>query len=585
MTDAPLVFSSTVFSRSVPRRKNGLGVVVKTPDASSRMSSNSAALGYFAGYSNRQQQPSSTRPPTPNQTPMIPINKSVSTPTTPPNEAPYPSTINKQQQAVLHLGPQHLSKISVPSNTGQGFSSTKLRRKGRSHNRSRSMVPLEFMEDVAATMMPSDPPPQLPATTVTAMTERYGYQIRTPSSLSLASINRQSPRVPTVQQRNPLTPHSPTASTSSSIYSVESSVFQYHIPVQPQTIGRQTLRRGRSASQLHDEGKRWRIIQELIDTERTFVNDIRLALDIYWNHVPENVRSVVFGNLSDLAAISTRFLHQLQARSDAAAEVMMEMADDIERVFTEYCANYEHAAMTVQSLDLSSRDKILVGRTNSWDLASLLVKPVQRVLKYPLLFRELALVSSGNEGMVVHRAKQRVDLIAERVNGKDRADPPSSSYNRHSTATTASSSGAEGLVAAVQKMVNNMHSLACAWEDMYRPIDCGEQLETNQLLNQPYSVLARERCFIRANNWRKIVEMIRDELVPLLVEKQRLDKLFSTIHSIIREFGVNVKSDSGQKEALKTIDQSIENVYFDNLPLNRLRWSSFWTETDQFFQS
>lgn len=89
----------------------------------------------------------------------------------------------------------------------------------------------------------------------------------------------------------------------------------------------------------------------------------------------------------------------------------------IDQVYCEYCKRHEDAVLRLQELeskpdvqlflnvsDICSllwrktrlfliwlppqkcRDE-LQGRTTSWDLGSLLIKPVQRVLKYPLLLR------------------------------------------------------------------------------------------------------------------------------------------------------------------------------------------------------
>ncbi len=60
------------------------------------------------------------------------------------------------------------------------------------------------------------------------------------------------------------------------------------------------------------------------------------------------------------------------------------------------------------------------GKTNAWDLASLLVKPFQRVLKYPLLFKRLAEaldpVSDQNEWNDTKTATDNLENVAEIIN-------------------------------------------------------------------------------------------------------------------------------------------------------------------------
>ncbi|ORY93871.1 hypothetical protein BCR43DRAFT_348586 [Syncephalastrum racemosum] len=58
------------------------------------------------------------------------------------------------------------------------------------------------------------------------------------------------------------------------------------------------------------------------------------------------------------------------------------------------------------------------GRTTSWDLGSLLIKPVQRVLKYPLLLKEmLVLAPSDHEGHAdLVAASQEMQKVADHLN-------------------------------------------------------------------------------------------------------------------------------------------------------------------------
>ena len=56
--------------------------------------------------------------------------------------------------------------------------------------------------------------------------------------------------------------------------------------------------------------------------------------------------------------------------------------------------------------------------TQAWDLQSLLIKPVQRVLKYPLLLDKLV-QTTGNghpDYKSVHRAREVVGQVAQDIN-------------------------------------------------------------------------------------------------------------------------------------------------------------------------
>lgn len=58
------------------------------------------------------------------------------------------------------------------------------------------------------------------------------------------------------------------------------------------------------------------------------------------------------------------------------------------------------------------------GEIESWDLQSLLLKPIQRVLKYPLLLNKLVETTSDNhpDYKVVHSAQEAIAKVAQDIN-------------------------------------------------------------------------------------------------------------------------------------------------------------------------
>ncbi|PVU86857.1 hypothetical protein BB561_006521, partial [Smittium simulii] len=65
---------------------------------------------------------------------------------------------------------------------------------------------------------------------------------------------------------------------------------------------------------------------------------------------------------------------------------------------------------------LNLQQKKLVGKTLSWDLRSLLIKPVQRVLKYHLLLNRLSEMSPNEPAKFYELTASRYVLLAEKVN-------------------------------------------------------------------------------------------------------------------------------------------------------------------------
>ncbi|CAJ0755213.1 9596_t:CDS:10 [Entrophospora sp. SA101] len=98
----------------------------------------------------------------------------------------------------------------------------------------------------------------------------------------------------------------------------------------------------------------------------------------------------------------------------------------MEAVYGEYCKRHEASVQKLQEFDddenvqgfLQKCKKQCEGRTRSWDIASLLIKPVQRVLKYPLLLQQiLSLTKTSHPDFdQLKLAFDEIQKIAERIN-------------------------------------------------------------------------------------------------------------------------------------------------------------------------
>ena len=240
--------------------------------------------------------------------------------------------------------------------------------------------------------------------------------------------------------------------------------------------------------------RRKHILKELVDTESSFGQDMTVVVDIYKGtsnvilNSPDDVK-VLFGNSHEIVEFSTQFLDALKqaARSvyvlpkskrwkskrDSNAttgstntddmslhgnsdmneedkdrlttigQAFQKNMDQMEKVYTEYLKNHDSANKKLQQLQKNDNVKIWLTEckayahdlTTAWSLDSLLVKPVQRILKYPLLLKELLEVTPENHpdfilldtaareivGMSrrINEAKKRADLV-EQVNGASR---------------------------------------------------------------------------------------------------------------------------------------------------------------------
>ncbi|KAL2809627.1 hypothetical protein BJX63DRAFT_349117 [Aspergillus granulosus] len=240
--------------------------------------------------------------------------------------------------------------------------------------------------------------------------------------------------------------------------------------------------------------KRRHVIKELVDTEYTFGRDMKVVDDIYkgtssscLDLSPEDIKTL-FANSDQIVQFSMTFQDALKeaaksvyvmpksqrwsskrnGRSQHApkndsespeggpSELEKDRATSIglafithisymEKVYAEYLKNHDAANKKLQVLQRSQNVSIWLNEcrewasdlTSAWDLDSLLVKPVQRILKYPLLISELldstpadhpdhasltkALEEVTNISIRINEMKRRADVVGQVV-GRKRKD-------------------------------------------------------------------------------------------------------------------------------------------------------------------
>ncbi|MCJ1247013.1 hypothetical protein MMC30_004224 [Trapelia coarctata] len=220
--------------------------------------------------------------------------------------------------------------------------------------------------------------------------------------------------------------------------------------------------------------RRRHILKEIVDTEASYGQDMKVVTDIYKGTSLQVIESaddmkVLFGNADQIVAFSQTFFDALKqaaksvyvvpkskrwrSKRDSEATTASGNTDDqssiggadmnddekdrmtfigevfathmrqMERVYGEYLRNYDNASAKLIALQLNPTIKIWLNEcstwaldlTNAWDLDSLLVKPVQRILKYPLLLKELLDVTPEN-----HPDYTNLDSVAREIVGMSR---------------------------------------------------------------------------------------------------------------------------------------------------------------------
>ncbi|WFD34939.1 glucan 1,3-beta-glucosidase [Malassezia cuniculi] len=143
--------------------------------------------------------------------------------------------------------------------------------------------------------------------------------------------------------------------------------------------------------------------------------------------------AIVFAGLEPCVSLANTMVAELEAVGDNVARVFLDNIDTIERVYTLYCARHEAAAARLADLSstpgaaafLRECDEIARKQSTAWDLLSLLIKPVQRILKYPLLLHAIITCTSASlpEYDLLTAAAQQIEAVADRINAyKKRLD-------------------------------------------------------------------------------------------------------------------------------------------------------------------
>ncbi|XP_048843592.1 dynamin-binding protein isoform X10 [Brienomyrus brachyistius] len=153
--------------------------------------------------------------------------------------------------------------------------------------------------------------------------------------------------------------------------------------------------------------KRSKVIEELLQTEKDYIKDLQMCVKeifqpLQQKQVPNVDFEGLFGNITAVIEISEHLYSSL-LDSDSIGQVFLDHRTDLEEVYKIYCQNHDDAITLLESYEkdatiqrhiLECLEKLRAvyrewGKTNYINLGSFLIKPVQRVMRYPLLLMEL----------------------------------------------------------------------------------------------------------------------------------------------------------------------------------------------------
>ena len=190
------------------------------------------------------------------------------------------------------------------------------------------------------------------------------------------------------------------------------------------------------------EGVSLNELRELLQTEQTYVADLQKLVDLFLKPMrglgprtfPSKYEAAIFANVEELLAIHRELLLPLNepaGRTPSGASAAFERVSPRFIAYAQYASSYMDAAPRLQKLRERSGDHSILEavlqdgeRKAGQQLTSLLIKPVQRLCKYPLLFRELlkAVKEDGDSWEAVTAAARAVEAVAQKVNEEVRAN-------------------------------------------------------------------------------------------------------------------------------------------------------------------
>ncbi|KAM8968746.1 rho guanine nucleotide exchange factor 38 [Sarcophilus harrisii] len=199
--------------------------------------------------------------------------------------------------------------------------------------------------------------------------------------------------------------------------------------------------------------KRSNIIKELIQTEKDYLNDLELCIrevvqPLKTKQIDRFDADGLFSNIQSVHQISVKLLSLLEeATKDVEPDmqvigrIFLQIKSPLEDIYKIYCYHHDEAHTILESYEkdeelkqhmrhcIQSLKKIYLeqGKPNLLDMGSLLIKPVQRVMKYPLLLCELrnstppshpdykeledALAAMKDINVNINEFKRRKDLV------------------------------------------------------------------------------------------------------------------------------------------------------------------------------
>uniref|UniRef100_A0A7N8XYX2 TIAM Rac1 associated GEF 1a n=1 Tax=Mastacembelus armatus TaxID=205130 RepID=A0A7N8XYX2_9TELE len=199
--------------------------------------------------------------------------------------------------------------------------------------------------------------------------------------------------------------------------------------------------------QLSHADKLRKVIGELVETEKTYVNDLNCLIECYLtplqkeHFLTQDELDVLFGNLGEMVEFQVEFLRTLEdgirlvpnldklERVEQFKKVLFSLGGsflyyaDRFKIYSAFCASHTKVPKVLAKAKTDPDFKAFLAERNprqqhSSTLESYLIKPIQRVLKYPLLLKELYSLTDPDSEEHYHLdvAMKAMNKVASHIN-------------------------------------------------------------------------------------------------------------------------------------------------------------------------
>ncbi|KAK2582160.1 hypothetical protein KPH14_004519 [Odynerus spinipes] len=217
--------------------------------------------------------------------------------------------------------------------------------------------------------------------------------------------------------------------------------------------------------------QRQNVISELVLTEKEYVRDLKLTYETFNLSNPNFLEAkgidvaVLFGNILEVIQVAEELLDLILRAMKGCDEQLQrvgpcftKMADKLRVIYVKYCGNHEAALALLKKYENNEEIMAVFNKGTEtlryqiacFDMSSILIKPVQRILKYPLILYELIKSTEDNHpdkqsieeawkamtdvASYINEYKRRKDLVSKYLDNDNTLIRKMAKLNMHSVA-------------------------------------------------------------------------------------------------------------------------------------------------------